>query len=118
MENKKNGFVNLLLKLPYGIICGACAIFVFFATAGLIISYVIYSGIASQTTDTVAFLEYGWQTTLFVFDIVFALIAIACLVMFILKKSKVLFAEKAETVEDRMEKEQEDRIEEEQNESI
>lgn len=90
---KNNNKVNAVMsKIPYGIICGACAMFVFFATAGLIVSYIVFSGIASQTADKVAFLEYSWQTTLFAFDIVFAVLTVASLVLFILKQHKILFA--------------------------
>lgn len=91
MENNKKSIEKLFSKLPYGIICGGCAMFVFYATAGLIISYVVFAGIASQTADKVAFLEYGWQTALFVFDIIFAIVMIATLVAFILKKHKIIF---------------------------
>lgn len=91
MENNNKAMRGLLSKLPYGIICGACAMFVFFATAGLIVSYIVFSGIAAQTSDTVSFLEYSWQTVLFVFDIIFAVITVASLVAYILKKCKVFF---------------------------
>lgn len=94
MDNKKS-VEKLFSKLPYGIICGACAMFVFFATAGLIVSYIVFAGIASQTADKVAFLEYGWQIALFVFDVIFALVAIASLTLYILKKRKIVFAEES-----------------------
>lgn len=80
------GQKTLLEKLPYGIISGACAMFVFFATFGLIVAYVVMSGIAGQTSDTVSFLENSWQVLLFVFDIIFLIASIGALVMFILKR--------------------------------
>lgn len=89
-DNKNIG--KLFYRLPYGIICGACAMVVFFATAGLIVSYIVFAGIASQTSDTVAFLEYGWQTALLIADVLFAAIMIAALVAYILKKCGKLFA--------------------------
>lgn len=95
MKDSKKSINGILGKLPYGIFCGSCAMFVFFATAGLIVSYLVFSGIASQTSDRVAFLEYGWQTVLFAFDIIFAIIMAVTFVLFILKKRKVIFAEKS-----------------------
>lgn len=95
MKDNKKSINGIFGKFPYGIICGGCAMFVFFATAGLIVSYVVFSGIAAQTSDRVAFLEYGWQTALFVFDIIFAIIAAATFVLYILKKKKIIFAEKS-----------------------
>ena len=94
MENNNKAIRGLLSKLPYGISCGASAMFVFFATAGLIVSYVVFSGIAAQTSDTVSFLEYSWQTVLFVFDIIFAIITVTTLVAYILKKRNIFFVTK------------------------
>ena len=92
--NDRKGQKKITEKLPYGIISGACAMFVFFATLGLIAAYIITSGIAGQTSDTVSFFENGWQIALFVFDIIFLIAAIAALVMYILKKTGVIYGEK------------------------
>ena len=91
---EKSNVVKLFAGLPYGIICGACAMVVFFATAGLVVSYIVFSGIAAQTSDTVSFLEYGWQVALLVVDIICALVMIASFVAFILKGKKIIFADK------------------------
>ena len=98
MKDKKS-IKKLVCGLPYGIICGACAMVVFFATAGLVVSYIVFSGIAAQTSDTVSFLEYGWQVALLAVDIVCAAVMIASFVAFILKGKKVIFADKKTEVE-------------------
>lgn len=98
MKDKKS-VEKLFAGLPYGIICGACAMVVFFATAGLVVSYIVFSGIAAQTSDTVSFLEYGWQVALLVADIICAVVMIASFVAFILKSKKIIFADKKTEVE-------------------
>ena len=98
MKDKKS-VEKLFARLPYGIISGACAMVVFFATAGLVASYIGFSGIAAQTSDTVSFLEYGWQVALLAVDIVCAAVMIASFVAFILKGKKVIFADKKTEVE-------------------
>lgn len=90
MKDTKTVKKSLLEKMPYGIISGACGMFVFFATFGLVVAYIVMSGIAGQTSDTVSFLENGWQVALFVLDIIFFLAAAAALTMFILKQTGVL----------------------------
>ena len=98
MKGKKS-VEKLFARLPYGIISGACAMAVFFATAGLVVSYIVFSGIAAQTSDTVSFLEYGWQVALLVADIICAVVMIASFVAFILKSKKIIFADKKTEVE-------------------
>ena len=92
MNDTKGQKQTILAKLPYGIISGACAMFVFFATFGLIVAYVVTSGIAGQTGDVVSFLENGWQIALFVFDVIFAIAAAGALAMYVLRKKGVVFA--------------------------
>lgn len=72
-------------KLPWGIFMGICAMFVFFLTVGLIALYLGLNGIADQTSETVSFFEYWYQTLMFVFDIIFVLGFAGCLTMYILR---------------------------------
>jgi hypothetical protein len=83
--NEKKRQKMMLEKLPYGIFSGACAMFVFFATLALIAAYLILSGIAAQTSDTVSFFESSWQIALFIFDIIFFIAMIGTFVMYVLK---------------------------------
>lgn len=85
MAEKTVNFFQKAKKCPFGIICGGCAIFVFFATLGLIIGYAVSAGIAAQTSKVVSFVEEWWQKLLFSFDIVFALAGIAAFVFYVLK---------------------------------
>lgn len=96
MESKTAQSKTVWEKIPFGIISGACGMFSFFATFGLIVAYVVMSGIAGQTADTVSFFENAWQTVLFVFDVIFAIVGIAALVMFVLKAKGVAFFAKKE----------------------
>lgn len=86
MVEKSANFFRKTKKCPYGIICGGCAIFVFFATIGLIVAYAVSAGIAAQTSKTVSFVEEWWQKLLFSFDIIFALTCVAAFVFYVLKK--------------------------------
>lgn len=85
MAEKTVNFFQKTKKCPYGIICGGCAIFVFFATIGLIVGYAVSAGIAAQTSKVVSFVEEWWQKLLFSFDIIFALTGVSAFVFFVLK---------------------------------
>ncbi|HEY8391096.1 MAG TPA: hypothetical protein VIL26_09190 [Clostridia bacterium] len=84
MNDKKDNKA-LLEKLPYGIFSGICAMITFYATLGLVAAYLILSAIAAQTSDKISFLQNSWQVVLFVFDIIFFVLAIFNLVMYILR---------------------------------
>ena len=73
-------------KLPWGIIMGVCAVFVFFLTVGTIAVYMLLNGVAAQTNDTASFFGEWYQVLMFVFDIVFALGFACSLTMFILRE--------------------------------
>lgn len=73
-------------KVPWGVLSALCAIFAFYASAIVIICYVIFSQIAATTGQTVTLFDSWWQTTLFIFDIFMLMGFIGFLVMFILKK--------------------------------
>lgn len=86
MKEKTETLILKTKKVPFGIISGACAMVVFFSTVGLIIAYAVTSGIAGQTMRTVSFLENWWQGLMFAADIIAALVAVASLVMYVLKR--------------------------------
>ncbi len=73
-------------KKFWGIVAGACAMLVFYITAGIIAAYLILNGVAAQTGETVSLFEYAWQTLLVVADIIFFLGFAGGLTMFIRKK--------------------------------
>lgn len=83
-------------RIPFGIITGAFGMVVFFATVGLIIAYLVNAGIAEQTARSATFLDNWYQVLLFVADLISAIVALAALVMYILKKIFVGRAEAAE----------------------
>ena len=90
MDNKANKALLKTKKVPFGIICGVSGIIVFFTTVGLVLAYVVLSGIAEQTNKTISFFENWWQVLLFVVLIIAALTAIAAFVMFILKRAALI----------------------------
>lgn len=83
--SNKNQLFNKVTKLPLGIISGASGIVAFFSIIGIIVAYVISSGIAAQTNNTVTIFETWWQTLLFVIALISVVIAIAALVLYCLK---------------------------------
>lgn len=85
----KGVFMSKCVKIPFGIIAGSFAMAVFFSTIGLILAYAVTFNIAAATSKVVSFLENWWQVLLFAADILFAVIAIASLIMYILKKQYV-----------------------------
>lgn len=88
----------MLKKIPWSIIAGAAAIAVFYATAAVIVLYVVYSGIEGQTNGTASLFGNWYQTLLFIADIVFALVMAGASVMAVLKKKGKL--DKREETED------------------
>ena len=57
MDNKANKALLKTKKVPFRIICGVSGIIVFFTTVGLVLAYVVLSGIAEQTNKTISFFE-------------------------------------------------------------
>ena len=93
---KAETLVKKFRRVPFGILAGAFGMVVFFATVGLVVAYLVNSGIAGQTARTVTFLDNWYQALLFVVDIISALIAAASLAMYIVKKVYVGREKKAE----------------------
>ncbi len=73
-------------KVPWGIIMGICAMFVFFLTVGLVAVHLGLNGIAEQTNESIAFLGVWYEVLMFVFDIVFVLGFAGSLTMYIFKE--------------------------------
>lgn len=73
-------------KVPWGIIMGICAMFVFFLTVGLVAVHLGLNGIAEQTNESVSFLGVWYEVLMFVFDIVFVLGFAGSLTMYIFKE--------------------------------
>ena len=89
---KSAGVLLKVRKVPFGIIAACCGIAVFFALFGLILAYVISSGIAAQTNNTVSFLEEGWQVLVFVVMIIAAVVGVFSTVMCALKRRALIAA--------------------------
>ena len=69
-------------EVRWGIVCGACAILVFYLTVGFVVSWMILDKIAAQTSHSASPFGTWWQVLLFVLDIVFVLgIAGSCTMM-------------------------------------
>ena len=100
MATKTEILILKTKKVPFGIISGACGMIVFFSTLGLIVAYAVLSGIEGEIGRTVSFFENWWQVLLFVVDVIAAVVAVAALVMFVIKKVCESRAEDAEEVED------------------
>lgn len=69
-----------LKKIPYVIIIGTSAILVFYMTLTLIVTYIIFNGVAAATGDSVTIFDTWWQTLLFVLDLVFGIALILSIV--------------------------------------
>ncbi len=74
------------LDLPWGIMSGVSAMIVFFGVIAFILIYVISSGIAQQTSETVSAFETWYQTLIFVVVIIAAVAAVASLVMYVIRE--------------------------------
>lgn len=77
---------NKALDFPWGILCGVCAIIVFFGTIAFVIVYVISNGIAQQTSETVSAFSSWYQVVIFIVDILSAVTSIVSLVMYIVRE--------------------------------
>lgn len=73
-------------KIPWGVFASLCGILAFYATAIVVICYIIFSQIAATTGQVATLFDSWWQTTLFIFDILMLVGFIGFLVLFILRK--------------------------------
>ncbi len=74
-------------KIPWGIIMGVCAMFVFFLTVGVIAVYILLNGIAAQTNEVASFFGEWYQVVMFVFDILFFLGFVGSVVLYVLRET-------------------------------
>lgn len=72
-------------KIPWGILAGVAAMVVFFATAAVVILFVVLNGVAGQTNGSTTIFGTWYQTLIFVIDIIGILAFSGALTMFILK---------------------------------
>ena len=75
-------------KWPFGIIAGANFILFFYSTLAFVAVYLVFSGVANQTGETVSPFANWWQVLLFILAIISFICMIASFVLFILKKVK------------------------------
>ena len=72
-------------KIPWGILAGVAAMVVFFATAAVVILFVVLNGVAGQTNGSTTIFGTWYQTLIFVIDIIGILAFSGALTIFILK---------------------------------
>ncbi len=75
-------------KIPWGIIAGISAVVIFFATAGMIVGYMILNGIAGATAESVGLFDLWWQTVLFIADLVFFVLFVVSVVLYAVCKKR------------------------------
>lgn len=80
-----------LSKLPYSIFIGVSVIVVFYATLALILTSVIFDGIAAATGGSASIFDTWWQTLIFVVDLLAGIVLVGAIV------AKILFAERKKT---------------------
>lgn len=86
-QNIKDRRLKIIMKkVPWGIIMGICAMFVFFLTAGLIGIHLGMNGVAAQTNESIAFLSVWYEVLLFILDIAFVLGFAGSLTLYIFKE--------------------------------
>ena len=74
-----------LQKLPWGIFAGSLAIVIFFCTLALVVTYMVDSGVAAQTSESVTLFEEWYRVLLFVIDVIAASGFSGSLVLWILR---------------------------------
>lgn len=89
----------MIKKIPWSIIAGAAAIVVFYATAAVIVLFVVFGGIQGQTNSDATLFDTWYQTLLFVVDIFALLLMIGSSVMAVLKKKGKLDKKEADNEE-------------------
>lgn len=74
-----------LRKLPWGIFAGVLGMIVFFSTIALVVTFIVDSGVAGQTSESVTLFEAGYRVVLFVVDVIAAVGFIGSLALWILR---------------------------------
>jgi len=89
-----------LRKIPWGIFAGVLGMIVFFITLALVVTYVVDSGVAAQTSESVTLFEAGYRVLLFAVDVIAAIGLIGSLTLWILRVTGKLGKEEEATNED------------------
>ena len=72
-------------KIPWGIIAGAAGMIALFATVAFVLIYVVTSGVAAQTAESVSAFENWYQTLIFVVDVIAFIVFATSLAMWIMR---------------------------------
>ena len=72
-------------KIPWGIIAGAAGMIALFATVAFVLIYVVTSGVAAQTAESVSAFENWYQTLIFVVDVIAFVVFATSLAMWIMR---------------------------------
>ena len=73
-------------KIPWGIISGASAIAVFYATVAIVVLYLVFSGVKGQTNEKASLFDEWYQVLLFIVDVVAVILMVGAAVMSVLGK--------------------------------
>ncbi len=76
----------MIKKFPFAIVAGISAILAFYGIFAFVAVYIVNSGVAAQTSETVSMFASWWQVLLFVLDIVFVLGCLAMIALSIVQK--------------------------------
>ena len=87
-----------LRKLPWGIFAGSLAIAIFFCTLALVVTYMVDSGVAAQTSESVTLFEEWYRVLLFVVDVIAAAGFIGSLALWIMRATGKLGKDEGGTV--------------------
>lgn len=77
---------KFLDRVPWGIVASATGILCFYLTVAVFGVNFIFAQVNGQTGQAATIFDTWWQTMIFVFDILFAVLFIGSLTLFILKK--------------------------------
>ncbi len=79
-------FIN---KFPWGVAAGVTGILCFYFMAASFGIQFVFAQVNAQTGQVATLFDTWWQTLLFVFAMITAILFVASLVMFILRKASV-----------------------------
>lgn len=84
--------MNLVKKIPWGIIAGVCGVIIFYTIIATVIALIGMNAITAIVEEAAGLFGTWWQTLLFVCNIVFGVGFVGSLIMFILIKAGVFGA--------------------------